>query len=901
MYIVRKRKWNLGEGDERMFCLKCIECVLFILVLAIVMWIIDSPVYAQSNTNLLHRAATDRVYAWFRDGIYTKQPPTTQQLCIETTKYWAVFDINTLAMQEFQLMSEDILSRTLSKSFDAPKTQNIPLQYSINIVVDGVVFSAGGRRHLETHAWIIDSGKHMSNVLLENLEFRNDSKQILEGVKGKLEIVFWDDAMYFITDVSVESAVRIDDIYFEINVDRDLVGEMYFDNNFLNLSEAYGQPKDIFRGLHSLTIQSNNNAFGISIVPSLKDGIGVKVFSDNRKTSIQIQPVKEFDHVRNNTWQLGFQLIPTSSSHTMLAQDILKWEMLAWDNSTIVQDPEYPTKSVYDNLRGCFVINLDTWHCFSSYIGETNRLGDQYDNVRVRVNNMSDTERRVRLKFQRLGNYWGIWGGSPFLLDAKGEPTGLYVQVSKNWHGPEWYHAYAIPVLESGQSLDLEMVLAYQWWLGKTTVCMSQLSLQGWREGGYLPGGLWYVMSLGTAESITYNIGSPAYLIADIRPLYQQQMVNHETTYWTSNIGGGKFVNYQEQNGVSTSFEDMKTHISKNGPFLSETQMLMRTKDGRIVGEATVYAWSTEDSTRTLYKLQYEFFDEFKPDDLCLFSLGAEAYQRMVLFDAGNLAWGNSDGLIEELTIRDGKVYRAIDDIVFEEPNTWFAYYNTSPSGGEMFGVGNRALIIRKYKGVFNGKETSKLRARTFIAPDNRSAILELYPVLENDVGFWGRIFGRSAKVQPGDRVELEVELIAYSKDAEHYKGHDPLMRRLLQQGIYEPVAWIARHNAFEIDVKNGRLVSEYPLQLEVDADLEARFVITGGVFNIPVTVTKLPSSLGYALEELVDGNWNIVLPDTEAQANYCSDDDSFELTWVIPFYPDSKEPLIREFRIRPR
>ena len=97
----------------------------------------------------------------------------------------------------------------------------------------------------------------------------------------------------------------------------------------------------------------------------------------------------------------------------------------------------------------------------------------------------------VRLNFAREGDVPGaaITGLVPMLRDPQGNPTGIPVQISKNWHrkpgetlvyeGP-WVHALTMLRLPPRSRLDLEFALAANFWGTVPLASHAQLCLIGW-------------------------------------------------------------------------------------------------------------------------------------------------------------------------------------------------------------------------------------------------------------------------------------------------------------------------------------------------------------------------------------------------------------------------------------
>lgn len=114
---------------------------------------------------------------------------------------------------------------------------------------------------------------------------------------------------------------------------------------------------------------------------------------------------------------------------------------------------------------------------------------DRLERVKLKVKNPDDHESLVRLLFAKDESFSGITGMTPMIRDVDGFPTGLAVQVSKNWHqtagrtflyqGP-WFHGFTVLRLPPKSQVELEFALTYARWGGVPAASHAQLCLIGW-------------------------------------------------------------------------------------------------------------------------------------------------------------------------------------------------------------------------------------------------------------------------------------------------------------------------------------------------------------------------------------------------------------------------------------
>ncbi|WP_372798787.1 hypothetical protein, partial [Pontiella sp.] len=143
----------------------------------------------------------------------------------------------------------------------------------------------------------------------------------------------------------------------------------------------------------------------------------------------------------------------------------------------------------------------------------------------------------------------GITGTSMLLCEADGTPTGIPVQISKNWHndkehrvkhdGP-WIRGYTMVPLKAGETRKLRLRLVTGFWGDVAAVSYAHLSVIGY--GGNWK---WDESALGCwGESMCYDpsqhLGSA--FITDVRPAFTLSKNGGKKYNWTENVGGGDFL-----------------------------------------------------------------------------------------------------------------------------------------------------------------------------------------------------------------------------------------------------------------------------------------------------------------------------------------------------------------------
>jgi hypothetical protein len=154
-----------------------------------------------------------------------------------------------------------------------------------------------------------------------------------------------------------------------------------------------------------------------------------------------------------------------------------------------------------------------------------NSCGDVLFRVPVVLTNEdADNSQPVRLSLSRqfpiregsLSRSGGpgaeITGLSIMLLDEDGQPTGMPVQISKNWHSGSaaaywsgfdgtWWTGNTYIVLPPGSTASLNFALAYEEYGGVSAFSHAQLSIVGYSDKW-----LWEEAALGTGgENICFD------------------------------------------------------------------------------------------------------------------------------------------------------------------------------------------------------------------------------------------------------------------------------------------------------------------------------------------------------------------------------------------------------------
>jgi hypothetical protein len=238
---------------------------------------------------------------------------------------------------------------------------------------------------------------------------------------------------------------------------------------------------------------------------------------------------QRWEPARNQTWS-GREWREVS-----LALDPNAFQSAASTSEVSVRAAELPDGAPrpgdYDAARGWHRVNLDDIVPILPPGDGRERQNDAVERVRIVLSNPTDREHPARLLFEKSGSGIKqrigapITGMSAILRDTDGNPTGIPVQLSKNWHGrPEggvyagtWFHGFSLVHLPPRAEVELELTIVYGHWGGVAAASHAQLCLIGWGSNQ-----LWDQSALGSwGESICYEPDQAQAQcgILDVRPV----------------------------------------------------------------------------------------------------------------------------------------------------------------------------------------------------------------------------------------------------------------------------------------------------------------------------------------------------------------------------------------------
>lgn len=504
---------------------------------------------------------------------------------------------------------------------------------------------------------------------------------------------------------------------------------------------------------------------------------------------------------------------------------------------------------VFSARYNCLMAEVrDYQRSFKSNRGGLTDIRD-YDEFIVEVDNPAKKEKQVPF----LLYFWepaAITGICPMVCDENGVPTGIPIQLSKNWHnGPSHLGGYTVLPAKPGLS-RYRIRISYGFYGTLPSVSHSQLSLIG--AGG---NARWDQLAVGCwGETFCLNVdySLPPFMFTDLRGLFLRKGKEGKRWGWSLAGWGGGWLDVKGPDGRKLFFRDMKTAYLSQGPCLTDVHYTGSYGAGSEASlKATIRTARVDDHIRTFSTARYEFNKPLDAKDAKLFRFGGGyLYTGPGMYDTPKLAYGNREGLIAEIDNFEGTKHKdwILDKVTLAgEGPWWIAFPGQNEQYEEPIPSGSMGLIIRGYRAFFGGKAYTNPTVSVPVNLKAEDGRVSLIPMVVPPNGV--------TRFRPGDWVELDVECDVVPRIADDYYGPNEAFRKHLEE---HPRSWKTIHrnaagNALEVQVAGGKETHNYPLIIQAEAD-RVSVDIKGGVGMVPIRFDGLLAAQGYALYEVVDG-----------------------------------------------
>ncbi len=495
---------------------------------------------------------------------------------------------------------------------------------------------------------------------------------------------------------------------------------------------------------------------------------------------------------------------------------------------------------------------------------------DNLERLRVVLSNSADSEKTVRILFEKPSGGFSVTGVSAVLRDSDGNPTGIPIQLSKNWHNDSragkylgtWLHAVTQMRLPAASKTELELTVSYAHWGGVAAASHAQLSLIGWGSNQH-----WSQSALGSwGESICYEPSQAQAnsSITDIRPMMVNAGKGAEKWKWTANIGGGDFFRLFDTAGNRKPHSAMQTGYPSHGPCLTDVVFAGKVGDG-ISHSENVSLARTDDIVRGIYKIRMDVEKTTDFSRFVIFQIGADTYN---FTREMKMAFGDKTGLLKEWqTTAGGNTYHT-KPAVLEGRVPWISLHEAVIDRNNKFGAtANRGIVIRSWKAKLGGKDSKPwIAERGTDARRGNSSSIDIVPP------------PGVTRLEPGDYVEATIEHIVMPQAAAEYYGPNTGLRSALEshQNTWRMIHREAMGNDLDVEVTIGTLERIRPdIRIKTSDDL-AELTLAHGLAYVPITFSGLKSHRGYKLE--IDGE----ILDQSVHGNdfWQTDFDPADATW---------------------
>jgi len=509
-----------------------------------------------------------------------------------------------------------------------------------------------------------------------------------------------------------------------------------------------------------------------------------------------------------------------------------------------------PAPVKFDTDTGWYRINLDKIK--PTVKADTpHPPNDLIERVKLELANPTDQPQVVRLMFEktttglRQSPGQSITGVSAMIRDAQGNPTGIPVQLSKNWHtdieggtyAGVWFHGVSQVRLPAKKKTELEFTVVYGHWGGVAAASHAQLSLVGY--GG---NHLWEQSAVGAwGESICYNpeqvFGECA--VTDIRPLMVKPNSSDRKWNWTNNVGGADFFRMFDKEDERVAHAGVTSSFNKTGPCL--TDVTHQGSGGRsgIRHQVTSSLSRTDDLIRATWRIRMHVSRPVDFSRFVFFQAGSDGYAYV---SDEKMAAGNTDGPYREwLTKPGGDTYPGTP-FECKGNDPWASLHKTlgDTQKTEKGGWATRGIVIRKWNAKLGGKTANPwIAERGNNFGPRKVSLIDVVPP------------PTVTRFEKGDFVNATIEFIVVPQYASEYYGPNEALRNALKsnQDTWKMVHREAVEGRLDVSVQKGVLRNLYPGVTVSAVDNIAELKVKGGLGYIPVTVADLTTHTGHILK----------------------------------------------------
>ncbi|MDR0698886.1 MAG: T9SS type A sorting domain-containing protein [Tannerella sp.] len=820
----------------------------------------------------------DYSYMWWAEGFYGSK----RQVNIQTGYYGLAVDaiaggIVRLGALATPPTETEALSQDNSLIDALPK-----VEMNYTVIAGGQSYNFQNVDAVEggnNSTRILESGRYMQRLDLMYLTFAGNG-----NLRGRMEVACMTE--FLSLSFEVYSAVSINNAQLVFSI---------------KLPDAYSGWTPSMNG-RALTVTGTGQPGVTFMIP----GNGNATIARSGQTAIFTAagitvPAKQF---------VGFSVIVMPSVNASPADALLHDAREKVTISAVQVSPDkgrqQPTSNV--TATGYKSISLNDMVTQSSDPAQQNI----YDRLTFTLTNHSDKTVRVPVQFVK-GEPLPITGLSPFLSDTEtGEPVGVQVQLTKNWHfysassgtnrpwdDPArnwegvWYHGYTLIEAPARRSVVYDYTCPFARYGNVFAVSHAQLCLVGW--GGHQQ---WETAALGSfGENFCYNANQSwgQSFLGDICPALVTSRINNEQYNWTLNVGAADFLVYHtSDHQPKILFARMRTRFKKQGPVITEVIYNGITADGTIEMEYKAEMARTDDAAKAIHSFKYTFLKDVTFSRLAFYQFGADEYNvgiysKMAVGNDAGIVGFNIDGYafsgefnVPKTLTNAYWVSGNMQRIEVEGDGMWFAFLGGQPRPGTDGAGANKVLSVLDFKATMNGTEYHKpafnIRTTNTLYP---GALIELCPPAA--VG---------NTIAAGSVVEGSVAFINLPAHKNDYYGPSKVLN-LIPESDY--ASWKLSHlyatqTKMKATATVGAVARHMPCELVAtgnDGGTVCEFTVSGGIGYVPVTIKNLPGYSGWQLQQWQNSQWinvdQAVHGNDWWQAWYDTETAAYELSYTLP------------------
>ena len=819
----------------------------------------------------------DYGFMWWKDGIRTLAGAvlTTNQIFnIKTSRYAFSFDASGMGIAAlFPLTNAPSETVAFTESNASSFSASEAVGFSCTVSTGGVAKAVTRITSDLNEVQLIEAGKFYQHRWIK---VKLASGPLIDASQSGLEFCAWPDRLSLVVRIRPLSA---------------------FTNCALDM-------KVVLPSRYTVSL-TNGETFAVTAT----DGTGFVFLKCTNTAALTYNATtREVQaHTAAVTWSsnveasVGMIVYPvTNDAATELA------DAVATETAPLLVTAFQVAPTVVSNLASAY--EADSGYTVIGLRSDGGSSDDLFERTLITVGNPTDRERVVRLNFAKNYSWPQAPGTVVFLRDLNGNPTGIPVQHSKDWHTSttdrwkgNWFHGLTMVTVPARSTLCFEAAVVSQNYGGVAAASHAQLCLVGW----YSYSQQWDEAAIGSYhEALCYEPDGNQIQCAgaDSRPLYLLNVAG-STKQWTVNVGGCDFVRHYDSTGARQYPGRMRTRYCRSGPCLTEAVYSGKTADNKIEFTYSAAVARSSDITRGLHRLRLDVTQTTDFSRLVFFQMNADSYNYNV---GDQLAYGSVDqtNAVRQWTATFGQDRNIGTAVALTGNQPWASLHNGSNSSDPTMRAANRGYIVRSWKARLNGVDQVPpyIVERSVSASTGRTAASELDLVPPPSV----------TRLLAGDYVEAEIERVYLPKTAGDYYGPDTQLTNAVAAygNTYNLVLREAIGNSLSVSVQAGTLAHTYPIEIAVTND-SAQFSVTGGLGYVPVTFTGVSSYREPIVEERVGQTWVKVDQALNGNDFWQTDYNSATLNWEITYnlplgsflyqtIPELRtNPVTRTFRFR--